>query len=217
MDYIFCARAEAMVDIALNLRFLLWQDEKSRLQNSERLSQWPERPLKWSKRLADWAECNSSRAEDLLRRAEISQTELNNIKLNHPLNDEDFMTLTNGNFLEQKHNSGLNIWQENILFLLDKLIHGENSHLAEHLGISSGNISKWKKRQHEPEKTHKYMIHTFFKLSSKIDLEQYPLFLSIEPVRTQEQKEWLRKKIQDLTEETTQELFPALKRLLENP
>lgn len=212
-----------MVDIALNLRFLLWQYEKSRLQNktrlqnSERLSQWSSRPLKWSRRLADWAECNSSRAEDLLRGAELSQTELNNIKLNYPLNDEDFMNLTNVSFLEQRHNSGLNIWQENILFLLDTLRHGENSQLTKHLGINSGNVSKWKKRQHEPEKTHKYMIHSFFKLSSQIDLEQYPLFLSIDPVRTYEKKEWLQKKIQDLTEETTQELFPALKRLLEKP
>jgi len=206
-----------MVDIALNLRFLLWRDEKSRIQDSERLSQWPERPSKWSRRLADWAECNPARAEKLIRGAEIFQAELDSIKLNHPLNDDEFMTLRNGSFLESIAQNQLNIWQENLVFLLDKLVHGENNKLAKKLNVNSGSISRWKNRENEPKQSRKYEIQDFFKLSAQVDLEHYPLFLSIDPVRTYEKKEWLQKKIQDLTEETTQELFPALKRLLENP
>lgn len=209
-----------MVDISLNLRFLLWQDEISSLQKLEKPSQWTERLSKWSRRLADWAECDASRAEALIKGVEISQTELENIKQNKRFNEDEFMILINTNLLQvnfEFRNKSLDIWQENVLFLLTKLEHGEKTRLAELLNINSANLSKWNKRVHVPEKKYKSKIQQYFNLSNQIDLEQEPLFLSLDPISIQEQKLWLCQKIQEIPEKSLQDFFPALKRLLESP
>jgi len=204
-----------MVDISQNLRFLLWQDEILNLQKRQKVSKWPERTTKWCQKLAFWAECDFLRAEAILKGAKISQAELNNIKHNKPLNEDEFIAITNADMLHlQLDNQPLNIWQENVLFLLDRLNHGDKSKLAKVLNTSPSNFSRWKKKIHTPEITYKDIIHNFFNIHSHIDLEKDPLFLSIEPIDVPEIKLWLCQKIQELPEKTLQDFFPALKRLL---
>jgi hypothetical protein len=213
-----------MVEMSLNLRFLLWQNEMSGVKESKELSQWMERASKWSKKLAAWAECDTSRAESLLRGAEISKIELDNIKRNKPLNDDEFIALINIELWQNyknNNNQTLSIWQENIIFLLDRLEHGEKSKLIENLKekspkFSNANFSKWEERKHIPNTKYKNIIHHFFNLPNQIDLEKEPLFLSIDPIRIQEKKSWLCQKIQELPEQKVRDFFPALKCLLES-
>lgn len=206
-----------MVEIALNLRFLLWQDEMLTLQKSEKISKWPHRGAKWFQKLAVWAECDISRAEAILTGAEVSQMELNNIKQNKPLTEDEFITLTNTNILNlQIDNKELNIWQENVIFLLEKLEHGENAKLVRCLNVNQTTLSKWKKKTHLPEKKHRNVIQQFFNLPNQIDLEREPLFLSIDPINTHERKLWLCEKIHELPEQKLNDFFPALKCLLES-
>ncbi len=207
--------------MSLNLRFLLWQNEMSDVKESKELSQWMERASKWSKKLAAWAECNTLRAEALLRGADIAQHELDNIKRNKPLNEDDFITLINTDIWQKSNDELLNIWQENVIFLLARLEHGEKSKLIEKFKeispkFSNANFSKWEDRKHIPKKQYKFMIHDFFNLPNQIDLEKEPLFLSIDPIRIQEKKSWLCQKIRELPEQKVRDFFPALKCLLES-
>jgi hypothetical protein len=49
--------------------------------------------------------------------------------------------------------SGLNIWQENVLYLVSTVPRGENAELAE-AGVAPGTLSKRKKREHVLDKTY---------------------------------------------------------------
>jgi transcriptional regulator with XRE-family HTH domain len=112
--------------------------------------------------------------------------------------------------------SNINIWQENVLYLLSTLKHGSHGQLAEALGVTPGTISKWKKRDYLPEKTHLSKLCEVFELRST-DLLKEPLFLSPMPADIVGRRQWLYEQIQSLDGSTLQLLFPALERLLRSP
>jgi len=185
-----------MNTVAHNLCFLLWQQGQPR-QN-------------WAGRVAEWVGGDAHRAEELLKGSPPTEEEMRSLATALGLPDEDLQ------FADLLADSGLNIWQENVLYLLSTLQRGENGELAEALGVAPGTLSKWKKREHVPEKTHQAKLRQIFELHS-VDLDTEPLFLSLTPTDLVGRRRWLCDRIQAIDGKTLQLLFPALERLLSEP
>lgn len=161
----------------------------------------------WGAEVATWATCSEDRAWLLLKAEKPRQNEIEVISQATGYGQDE---LVFSNLLQE---SGLDIWQENVVYLVNSLGHGENSKLAQALGIQGSTISKWKRRGPTPEKTHKSGIQSFFGVPTAIDMEHHSLFLDLSPISAMEQRVWLHKQIEQLDSQTLQQLFPALERL----
>ncbi|MEO0373760.1 MAG: hypothetical protein AAF329_03865 [Cyanobacteria bacterium P01_A01_bin.17] len=179
---------------SLNLRYILWQQDKPQ-EN-------------WELEVATWAKCSEERALELLKHTQPSEPESEAISQATNYSQDE---LVFSNLLEE---SGLDIWQENVAYLVNSLAHGENSKLAKALDVASSTISKWKNRQQRPEKTHRKGLYSFFEVPGLIDLEKDPIFLDLSPIFATAQRAWLHRQIDQLKGKTIQALFPALERLL---
>lgn len=182
-----------MNSVARNLCFLLWRE--------------PLRREDWAITLANRAGCSADRATKLLQHGKLTPTEQQSLAESFRVTESD---LQHADLLAE---SGINIWQENVLCLLSSLQHGSHKMLAEALGVTPGTISKWKKRDHVPERTYKAKLCEVFEWYSS-DLEVEPVFLSPTPMDTVGRREWLRARIKQIDSETLHLLFPALERLL---
>ena len=182
-----------MSTFAQNLSFLLWQQELPRQD--------------WVAKVAELGKCSEARAERLLANGKPNLDELRLLAEGFGRTEEE---LQFSNLLAE---SNVNIWQENVLYLLSTLKHGTNGRLAEALGVSAGTVSKWKKREHLPEKIHQQKLREIFELHAT-DLQEEPLFLSPTPVDTFGRRMWLCERIKEMDGKTLQSLFPALERLL---
>ena len=58
-------------------------------------------------------------------------------------------------------------------------------------------------------------IAQFFGLEAGTDLSVIPVFLAPDPVSVQERRRWLQERVDALSADEIRDLFPALKRLLE--
>ena len=178
---------------SLNLRYILWQQGKP--QES------------WGAEVVAWANCSEDRVWQLLKSEQPRQPEIESISQATGYGQDELV------FSDLLQESGLDIWQENVVYLVNSLGHGENGKLAQALGIQGSTISKWKRRSQTPEKTHKLGIQSFFGVPTAIDMEHHPLFLDLSPISAMEQRVWLQKQIEQLDSQTLQQLFPALERL----
>lgn len=186
-----------MSNFSANLRFVLWQNEVPRSA--------------WVEQITQWVGCDALRAEKLLREASPSPQELDHIVQATHVNEDELM------YTDLLRQSELDLWQENVLYLLKTLKHGEQKRLTDSLGICSpATISKWKNRTTKPERTYKKGIQHFFGLPDSMDLEHEPLFLSLSPIDTVSQRIWLHQRIDALSDHTLQKLFPALERLFKD-
>ncbi|MEO1390273.1 MAG: hypothetical protein AAFV85_23315 [Cyanobacteria bacterium J06634_6] len=165
----------------------------------------------WVSEIATWTNSREERALELLNGISTTESEAKALSQATGYSQDELL------FTDLLAASNLDIWQENVVSLVNSLARGENSQLAEALGIKSSTISNWKSRRQKPEKTHKQGIYVFFGVPSTLDIEEYPLFLSLSPISSEEQRLWLREKIDQLSNQTLQQLFPALERLLKEP
>jgi transcriptional regulator with XRE-family HTH domain len=104
---------------------------------------------------------------------------------------------------------------ENLRFLFSGLGHGGKKSLASKLGIDPTTVSRWLSGAYEPQPASLSQLVSEFGLPSGTNLEEDPVFLSIEPVSLIERREWINKRINVLSSDELRELFPALRRLLE--
>lgn len=176
-----------------NLRYILW---------------WQGTPQEsWGAEVSAWVSCDEDRAWQLLKSEQPTQAELEAISQATGYGQDELV------FSDLLQESDLDIWQENVVYLVNSLGHGENGKLAQALDIQGSTISKWKRRGPIPEKTHKPGIQSFFGVPTAIDIEHHPLFLDLSPISVMEQRVWLQKQIEQLDSQTLQQLFPALERL----
>lgn len=184
-----------MPTVTENLRYMLWNREVKQEH--------------WANQLADWARCATQRAEELLQGARPEPEELEQIAQRVNVSEEE---LQFARLVDEVHILG-----KNIRYLLDSLDRGEQKDLAENVGVSEGTISKWHQEKQKPSATNLRKLRAEFGLPSEIDLNSYPLFLSMSPIGERQQKEWLREHIERLNADTLRSLFPALERLLREP
>jgi hypothetical protein len=193
------SRKQFMSDSAsTNLRFLLWHHKVAKAD--------------WAGAVAQWTGSNEARAERLLSGSVPPSVEdLRSLAEALQISEDEIL------YADLLKEAEVNIWQENVLHLLNTLKHGENKRLASFLDLEGGTISKWKKRLYNPEKKHKQKLQDFFAVPTPIDLEADPVFLSLSPCDATSQRTWLHSKIDHLSERSLQQLFPALERLLREP
>jgi hypothetical protein len=110
---------------------------------------------------------------------------------------------------------GTQVLVENLRFLFDALGHGGKKHVAAELSIDPTTVSRWLSGAFEPQGPSLRQLVTYFGLSPNIDLRETPIFLSIEPVAVAERRRWLHARIDALSPEEFRELYPALRRMLE--
>ena len=183
-----------MTHVSRNLCFLLWRQQIPRKA--------------WVERMAELAGCSADRAAKLLRQgSKPTLEEQRALAEGFGIPEEDLT------FADLLADSDVNIWQENVLCLIASLQHGSHTMLAEALGVTPGTISKWKKRDHVPEKTYKAKLCKFFEWHSS-DLEVEPVFLAPIPIDVIGRREWLCDRIKQMDKDTLHLLFPALERLL---
>lgn len=175
-----------------NLLYLLWENEKNR-------SEWP----------GNLRKILGGDIEDMERilqgKVRLSEEQMNRIAEYFSIEKTDLQL---GCFLEKT-----NILKENLSFLLDEC---EDKRTArEKLNVHTTTVSKWLGGVQVPSFTHVKRIKSVFGIQDETDLKSEPLFLSMEPVSDLGKKKWIKKNIDALTTQELRELYPALRRLLE--
>jgi hypothetical protein len=179
-----------------NLRYLLWNEDVKREE--------------WVSTLATWLQCDTSRSTELLfnnRRLDPAEIE-NLIKAIHFV-ERDFESMC---LIEEDQ---MDIPLMNIRYLLDSLKRGDRKILAESLDVHEVTISRWYAGSQVPSSRHYEALGEFFGLDRTLDIRTEPIFLSLEPVTVGDRKKWLQERIEQLDTIFLGELFPVLRRLLQ--
>ena len=181
-----------------NLRFLLWQRKGVPREQ-------------WVAIAAAWLECSPGRARALLLgRDTIQDDEEQRVLRRADLPAEEFHF---SRLAEEGHAS---ILQRNIDYLLGSLEHGRQKELCSALGIDRSTLSRWRKGESSPAPTNQLKLLSFYQLPATTDLKIEALFLRIDPISACERKKDLAERLAKLDDVTLNELYPALKRILEN-
>jgi transcriptional regulator with XRE-family HTH domain len=176
-----------------NLRYLLWREKVNRES--------------WAEKLAEWANCSESRAEKLLNDAPLTNSEQEMIAKTTNEREEALQT-------ERFLGNQVHILFENLEFLLDKKIHHKKVvEIAEGIDVSRTAVTRWKKREQEPEEKHLAKLTLYFGLS-EINLREDPVFLHRLPVGDLNRREWIKKKVDELDSTKLNKFFPAFEKLL---
>jgi transcriptional regulator with XRE-family HTH domain len=184
--------------VAINIRFLLWSRKIARTEWEAWLANRAAIPHDTSKRLV--------RGD--LQDAEISSRQMQAIADALGLDEENLR------FANLPRDRG-RVLSENLRFLFSTLGHGGKKSLASKLGIDPTTVSRWLSGAYEPQPASLSLLVSEFGLPSGTNLEEDPVFLSVEPVSVIERKQWLNKRVNALPSGELRELFPALRRLLE--
>lgn len=185
-----------MPDLCLNVRFLLWKKGVARAEWAPKLASL----LGWSE---DTAESFLTAESGTLGERELKALARLGGVTEGDLTSKDLLTTAN-----------LDLFHENLSFLIDLLPHGEKKRFAEKLGVDATTISRWKNGAQKPTKKKVSAILRYFFLADDSDLEQVPLFLSAAPVGADEMRAWIRVKIEGLSVDVLRDLLPAFRKLL---
>lgn len=183
--------------IAENLRYLLWRERVRR-------------PM-WSEQLASWAQCGVDRAASLLQRGDLTADEQERIGMVLRLSEE---SLRFSRLVEEEQ---VNILGENLRYLLGSLPYGDKGDFAEQIGASPTTVSRWSSGAQRPSSGHLLAISRYFDLPVGTRLEMDPIFLSLSPVSSTEQRDWVHQQVDRLDRSELRALFPALEKLLRTP
>ncbi len=108
-----------------------------------------------------------------------------------------------------------NILQENLRCLFRSLKRGGKRALANELKIDPTTISRWLNGSSPPQGPSLRNLVSYFGLPPETDLREDTVFLSSEPLALLERRKLIRERIDTLPAAEFRELYPALKRLLE--
>lgn len=178
-----------------NLRYLLWREGVDRRN--------------WSAQLAEWLCCSEQRARVVMEAGSLIEEEIK--RISEVLNIEGDELLFR-DFLEEAH---VDVLRENLRYLIRSPIIVSQKELAFSVGVHPTKVSRWLKDQ-RPEDGTLTRLAYLFGLRPDTDLKRDPIFLSSGPIGEMERKAWLKKRIDEMNSRKLNELFPALKLLLEN-
>jgi hypothetical protein len=179
-----------------NLRFLLWRERPS-----DRAS--------WPSLLSGWTGGDVARAEGLLfGTAKPRPDELARVSAATHHSEDD---LAYGDMLAE---SGIDVLEANVRYLLSTLKHGQQQMLAREIGVHTTTVSRWGGK-HKPTRKRLESFGRYFGINDVRELEIEPLFLSMSPISSRQKREWIRDRVSDLPEEDLAALYPAFERLLE--
>lgn len=187
-----------MPDLCLNVRFLLWKKGVARAEWAHKLTA-----------LLGWSE-ETTEAFLTTESSTLSDKELKTLSRFGGVADGDLATK------DLLATANLDLFHENLSFLIDLLPHGEKKRFAEKLGVDATTISRWKNGAQKPTKRKLTAILRYFGLPDWTDLAVEPVFLSAGPIGTSEMRDWLHVRIRNIDGEVLRGLFPAFARLLKS-
>lgn len=176
-----------------NLRFFLWKKE-------------PKHRDRWPDLVVAWAGCSMSRAKKLMGGEPPTEQEIESLAANLSLEAE---TLRYSRVLKPTE-----ILFRNIDYLFDGLVHGMKGEFARVLEVDNSTISRWRQGKARPTASHLEKLVAKFALDPGVDLEHQPLFLSPTPTSLVARREWIKRRVDQLSPAELHELFPAFRRLL---
>lgn len=185
-----------MHDLSLNARFILWKQDVPRAEWASKLSAL----LGWSEATAESFLVRSStvlsakEAAALARFGGVSEADLAS---------KDLLVAAK-----------LDLFHENISFLMDLLPHGEKKRFADKLGVDATTISRWRNGTQKPTRRKLPVIVRQFGLPDGTNLLVEPVFLSAGPIGVEEMRNWLHARIEKTDGDVLRGLFPAFARLL---
>lgn len=185
--------------VSLNVRFFLWRREVPREEWTLWLSQRTSlaREVIW--RLI------SGELED----AKLNDSQLGELAASLSIDDAEGLR-----FSDTVHEHA-NVLQENLRYLFGSLEHGRKKTLAKEMGVDPTTISRWLNGAYPPQTPSLGRLVSCFGLPEGTNLREDPVFLSAEPVAVLERRKLVRERIDALSEKEFRELYPALRRLLE--
>jgi transcriptional regulator with XRE-family HTH domain len=184
--------------VSINVRFLLWSRKIARTEWEAWLTTRAAIPHDTSKRLV----------RGTLPDAEITVPQVRAIAEALGLDEENLR------YANLPRDRG-RVLPENLRFLFGTLGHGGKKSLASKLSIDPTTVSRWLSGAYEPQPASLSQLVSEFGLPSGTNLLEDPVFLSAEPVSGLERRQWLNERINALSSEELRELFPALRRLVE--
>jgi transcriptional regulator with XRE-family HTH domain len=104
---------------------------------------------------------------------------------------------------------------ENLRYLLNTLGRGGKKGLAGEIGVDPTTLSRWLNGTFVPQTSTLRQLISHFGLPPNTNLEEDPIFLSAHPISAAERRNWLHERIEHLRSDELRDLFPALRRLLE--
>lgn len=201
MKYMRIADSGLSGQVSLNVRYLLWKKKVS--------------PEHWQSWLAGHTSLDQITVRGLtdgsLSDDRVTSVQLRELARAFEL-EEEGETLRFSDLVRD----GTKILMENLRFLIGNLGHGEKKVLAKELEIDPTTVSRWLNGTYEPQSPTLQQLMTHFGLPSKTDLRHDPIFLSAEPVSDAERRHWLFRRIDELSSSEIRELYPALRRMLED-
>ena len=124
--------------------------------------------------------------------------------------EEEEQALRYGDLIAER----VDVLQENLRFLFGGLGHGGKKSVAKALQVDPTTISRWLNGAFEPTRSGLEALGRYFGLPRGLDLRRDPVFLSVLPVATVEQKRWTVERIEAMETDEFRELYPALRRIL---
>lgn len=108
------------------------------------------------------------------------------------------------------------LFAQNLRHLVETIPHGQGRDAAEKIGITESQLSRWRKwgDDRKPHPSNVRRLLKFHGMDPDLDLEEVPVFLSMEPLSGYAQKEWLASRVQEMPASEIAKIYPALKRML---
>jgi transcriptional regulator with XRE-family HTH domain len=186
--------------VSRNVRFMLWLRELPRID--------------WIKWVSDRTGLSLATCRELLMDTTaddaLKPAELRALSRAFDLAD-DGSDLRYSDFLGD---SGRSVLAENLKYLFNSLEHGGKKQLARSFGVDPTTVSRWLAGTSEPQGPGMRQIVSHFGLPPDTDLRQDPVFLSLEPISFVEKRDWVRDRVDNLSQKELQQLYPALRRML---
>jgi transcriptional regulator with XRE-family HTH domain len=184
--------------ISLNVRFFLWRREIPR----------PEWTLWLSQRTSLTREVIWRLVTGELEDAKLTDTQLGDLASALNVDAEGLR------FSDMVHEHA-SVLKENLRYLFGSLEHGQKKILANEMGVDPTTISRWLNGAYPPQTPSLGRLVSCFGLPEGTNLRDDPVFLSAEPVAVLERRKLIRDRVDALSEKEFRELYPALRRLLE--
>ena len=107
---------------------------------------------------------------------------------------------------------------QNLRHLVESIPHGQGRDAAARIGITESQLSRWRKwgDERKPHRTNVRNLLKFHGMDPDLDLDNMPVFLSMEPISGYSQKAWLSSRVQEMSAAEVAKLYPALRKLLRN-
>jgi transcriptional regulator with XRE-family HTH domain len=144
-----------------------------------------------------------------LEDARLTDTQLSDLAAALHLDDAEGLR-----FSDMVHEHAI-VLKENLNYLFGSLEHGRKKILAKEMGVDPTTISRWLNGAYPPQTPSLGRLVSCFGLPEGTNLREDPVFLSAEPVAVLERRKLIRDAIDALSEKEFRELYPALRRLLE--